>query len=220
MTAALALDVSAEMTPPPPASLPRSTDGQLLAALPTAVGCAQRFVRFTLERWGLFGLISTTEAAAAELVGDAVSATGIAIEHPSYLDLYDKRLNLVDLRLHLTRTHVVIEVWDADPTPPRPQTSAPDQAWPRNFYLPPHGGKVVWVALEIASARLHEGTRRSALPRRAGFPRPVPPAPDQPVEAMADPAVLERVLEALRRFDTTKPSADGPTTHSTTGEED
>jgi hypothetical protein len=125
MTAALALDVSAEMTPPP-ASLPRSTDGQLLAALPTAVGCAQRFVRYTLERWGLFVLIGTAETAAAELVGEAVSATGIAIEHPSYLDLYDKRLNLVDLRLHLIGTHVVIEVWDADPTPPRPQTSAPD----------------------------------------------------------------------------------------------
>lgn len=191
MTAALALDVSARM-PPPQTSLPRSTEGQLLAALPSAVGCARRFVRFTLERWRLFDLIDTADGAAAELVGDAVSATGIVIEHPSYLDLYAKQLNLLDLRLHLTDAHVVIQVWDVDPTPPWPQDPAPGQARSRKFYLPPHGGKVVWVALEIPPA----------LPRRAGYPRPVPPAPARPVEAMTDPALLERVRDGLHRLDT------------------
>lgn len=110
MTAALALDLRTRMTPPQPIPMPRAADGQLLAALPSAVGCARRFVRFILERWRLFGLIDTAEAVAAELITDAVSATGIAVEHPDYLDLYDKQLNLVELRVHLTDTYVVLQV--------------------------------------------------------------------------------------------------------------
>ena len=100
MTAALALDLDLPTrVMPPPASQPRATAGQLLAALPSAVGRAQRFVRFTLERWRLFGLIDSAETVVAELVTDAVAATGIAVEHPGYLDLYEKQVNLLDLRV-------------------------------------------------------------------------------------------------------------------------
>lgn len=210
MTAALALDLSTRMTPPPPIPVPRAADGQLLAALPSAVGCARRFVRFTLERWRLFGLIGTAEAVVAELVTDAVSATGIAVEHPGYLDLYDKQLNLVELRVHLTDTHVVLQVWDTDPSAPWPREPALELPRSRNFYLPPHGGKVVWVALEISLALRHEEARRPALPRRAGYPRrAVPPAPVHPVRAMTDPVLLERVRDGLHRLDP-QPPADGP----------
>jgi hypothetical protein len=204
MTAALALDPPTGMTPPPPVPVPHATDGQLLAALPSAVGCARRFVRFTLERWQLFGLINAAEDVAAALVTDAVSTTGIAVEHPGYLDLYDKQLNLVDLRVHLTDTHVVLQVWDTDPSPLWPR----EQPRSRNFYLPPHGGKVVWVALEISVVLRHEEARRPALPRRAGYPRrPVPPAPVHPVKAMTDPVLLERVRDGLRQLDTQPPGA-------------
>lgn len=220
MTAALALDLDppTRMTPPP-ASQPRATDGQLLAALPSAVGCARRFVRFTLERWRLFGLIDTAETVAAELVADAVSATGISVEHPGYLDLYDKQLNLVDLRVHLTDTDVVLLVWDSDPSPPRLQELALEQSRSRNFYLPQHGGKVVWAALEISVGLRHEEARRPALPRRTGYPcRPIPPTPADPVRAMTDPVLLERVRDGLNQLDIHPPSHD-PDSHGAPREE-
>lgn len=200
MTTARVPDLTAGITPAP---LPPSADGQLLAALPSAVSCAQRFVRFTLERWRLFDLVDLTETVTTELVSDAVSSTGVIVEHPNYLDLYDKQLNLIDLRLHLAETHVIVQVWDADPTPPRPRER--EYADSRNFYLPQHGGKVVWAALEIPPTLLHEGTRRPGLlPRRAGYPcRPVPPAADSPVEVMAEPALLERVRDGIQQLNST-----------------
>jgi hypothetical protein len=142
-------------------------------------------------------------AVTTELVSDAVSVTGVVVEHPSYLDLYDKQLNLIDLRLHLAGTRVVVQVWDADPTPPRPREPEPEHATFRNFYLPRYGGKVVWAALEIPPALLHEGARLPALPRRAGYPRwPVPHAPASPVEVMREPVLLERVRDGLQQLDT------------------
>ncbi|MGH3800147.1 MAG: ATP-binding protein [Pseudonocardiaceae bacterium] len=205
MTAALALELPTRMTPLP-AHQPRATDGQLLAALPSAVGSARRFIRFTLELWRLFDLIDTAESVVVELVTDAIRATGIAVEHPGYLDLYEKQVNLLELRVHLTDTHVVLLVWDTDPSPPWPREPAPEPRRSRNFYLPPHGGKVVWVALEIAVAARHEEARRLALPRRAGYPRrPVPPAPVRPVKAMTDPVLLERVRDGLHRLATQPP---------------
>ncbi|MEO6087018.1 MAG: hypothetical protein ABIQ18_28290, partial [Umezawaea sp.] len=126
-------------------------DEQLLAALPSAVGCARRFVRYTLQRWRLQSLSDIAEVIVAELVGDAVSATGIVIEHPSYLDLFDKQLNLVGVRLQLIGTSVLVDVWDADPTPPWPREPAQERAETgsvptapraeyRTYYLPPTGG--------------------------------------------------------------------------------
>lgn len=219
MTAALTVDPPTSMRPQPSVSGPRATDEQLLAALPSAIGCARRFVRFTLERWRLFDLIDIAETAVAELVRDAVAATGVTVEHPSYLDLYDKHLNLVALQLHLTDIHLVIQVWDADPTPPWPREPAPEQARSLRFYLTPLGGKVVWVALEIPAALRNEEAHRPALPRRAGYPRrPIPPAPARPVRAMTDPVLLERVRDGLRRLGT-EPLGDGPNSYGTPKEE-
>src|SRR5512139_1148839 len=105
MTITLDRDLVVEMTSPP--SVPQSADHQLLAALPNAVSCAQRFVRFTLERWRLHQLIDIAEAVTTELVSDAVSVTGVVVEHPTYLDLLDRHLNLIDLELHTAGFQVV-----------------------------------------------------------------------------------------------------------------
>lgn len=224
MTAALALERPLTMPVPPPPPLQRM-DEQLLAALPSAVGCARRFVRYTLERWRLQSLIDTAEVLVAELVGDAVAATGIVIEHPSYLDLYDKQLNLVGVQLQLIGTDVLVEVWDADPTPPWPREPAPERADTdslhtvprveyRTYYLPPTGGKVVRVELEISPASSVENMDL-ALPRQAGFRRrQLFPSPARPVEMMADPVVLQRVVDGLRQLNTDGPSSGGPTAHT------
>lgn len=231
MTAALALERHPTMTPPqPPPSL--SMEDQLLAALPSAVDCARRFVRYTLEQWRLHNLIDTAEIVVAELIGDAVAATGIVIEHPSYLDLYDKQLTLVDLRLQRLGTRVLIEVWDTDPTPPWPREPAPGRAeasspraaarvQSRTYYLPPPRGKVVRVELEIPPDGSLEDTQELALPRRAGRPhRQMFPAPARPVEIMTNPVLLQRVLDGLRQLDTDEPPGDEHTTNPNTTRED
>lgn len=216
MVTALAKDMP--VVTPPQKPLPSPKDRQLLAALPSAVGCARRFVRFTLERWRVLVLADAAEAIAAELVGNAVLDSGITVQHPSYADLYDKHLNLVDLRLHLACAQIVIQVWDANPT--RSETADQNQAGSRNVYLPPQGGKVVWVALKVPREVLLDGTRALALPRRADYPRvPVPPSPTGPVAAMTDPIMLERVRDGLARLEIDRPPNEQPTSPESSREE-
>lgn len=129
MTAALTLERPPPMTPPTPrpARRPELMGEQVLAALPSAVGTAQRFVRHTLEQGGLPGMADAAEAVVTELVSDAVARTGIPVEHPGYLDLYGKHLNLVMLRLLVLGDHVLVEVRDTGPVPPGPlNEEAPD----------------------------------------------------------------------------------------------
>lgn len=92
--------------------------------------------------------------------------------------------------------------------------------WP-NSCLPPTGGKVVRVALEIPPVGSLEDTQELALPRRAGLPRgQVPPVPARPVEMITDPVLLQRVLDGLRQLDTDDPPGDGRTTHTDITNED
>lgn len=223
MTAALTLERPPTMTPPtPPPARPEPMDEQLLAALPSAVGCAQRFARHTLEQWRLHGLVDTAEAVVAELVSDAVARTGIAVDHPGYLDLHGKHLNLVAVRLLVIGDRVLIEVWDADPTPPRPPDEEAPGAQRRRtqpgvralaYDRAPTGGTVARVDLEVPPAGSLEDTQELVLPRRTGFPRrPVPPPPARPIEVMGDPVLLRRVLDGLHRLRTGDPSENPPAT--------
>jgi hypothetical protein len=221
MTAALAIENSETMTPPAD-RVATLTDNQLLAALPTAVDCARRFVRFTLERWRLHSLIATAEVVVAELVANAIAATGIDIERLSYQNLNQARLNLVDVRLRLIGGRVRIEVWDSDPNLPEPRHADADVAdrspealgfrvW--SFHKPLTGGKVVRVELGIPPAGSLEDTEELALPRRDGFfDRPTPPALTAPIEVTNDPLVLQRVLDGLRRWNPGEPTSRPPST--------
>lgn len=84
-----------------------------LRALPTAPACARLHTKQLAWEWGLARLTDTAEAVVSELVTNAYETT---VRHQ--LDAP------IALRLSSNGHQVLIEVWDADPIPPRPP--APD----------------------------------------------------------------------------------------------
>jgi anti-sigma regulatory factor (Ser/Thr protein kinase) len=79
-----------------------------LGALPTAAACARLHTKQLLWEWGLARLADTAELVVSELVTNAYETT---VRHQ--LDAP------IALRLSSNSRQVLIEVWDADPTPPR-----------------------------------------------------------------------------------------------------
>ena len=78
-----------------------------LGALPTAVACARLHVRRVLWEWGLGELAEVSEAVVSELITNAYETT------------IRRRLPTpIRLRLSSNGDQALIEVWDADPTPP------------------------------------------------------------------------------------------------------
>lgn len=126
-----------------------------LGALPTAPACARLHTKQLLWEWGLVRLADTTEAVVSELVTNAYETT---VRH---------RLDAaLALRLSSNGHQVLIEVWDADPTPPRPPVldadnlplaeggrglflvAALSERW-SCYTVSSSGGKVVWA--EVSS---------------------------------------------------------------------
>ena len=81
-----------------------------LGALPTAVPCARLHVRQLAWEWGLDGLAESTELLVSELVTNAIQAMKQQDDQPA-----------VRLRLSSDNARLLIEVWDADPRPPKPK---------------------------------------------------------------------------------------------------
>jgi anti-sigma regulatory factor (Ser/Thr protein kinase) len=123
-----------------------------LGALLTAPSCARGLVKQLLWEWGLTKLIEVSEAIVSELVTNAVEAT---IRHQLGTP--------IALRLSSNGRQVLIEIWDADPTPPQlsafglddlPSADAESgrglflvaslsERW--SCYTLGRGGKVVWA---------------------------------------------------------------------------
>jgi anti-sigma regulatory factor (Ser/Thr protein kinase) len=179
------------------------------AATLTAPRCARAFVRHTLTSWLLADLVDDAEAIVAELVTNAVQATGSTDPDPTYADLAE--LALLGVQVRVTGRSLFIEVWDDDREPPTPDTDTdPDE---RGRGLPivralsvgsgtwtsSRGGKVVWARLdagpEIATVPQF---RPTPLPR--GYRRVVFAAARQPSEhALADLALMDRITHSARR---------------------
>jgi hypothetical protein len=157
-----------------------------LVAVSTAVGCAGRLVRCTLQDWGIGRTeVKAAELRTAELATNAVQA--IAASH---------RLNVISIRvLHFGRS-VVIEVKDGDPRPPILQDPHPDFHW--DYYLPNGGGKVVWFELGLPRRPLDDDTVELSwlLPLR--HPKY---GSALAMEAENDPELLQRVRDGLRALD-------------------
>jgi len=124
----------------------------VLAALPTAPGCARLHATAVLHEWGLGALTETGELVTSELVTNAILA---ATELPAHVYV---GLPTVHLRLLADEHGVVIGVWDANPHSPAPQQAAPDEESGRGLMLvdalyerwgsetvPGWSGKVVWA---------------------------------------------------------------------------
>jgi anti-sigma regulatory factor (Ser/Thr protein kinase) len=79
-----------------------------LAALPTAVSCARLHAKQILWEWGFTDLSEDGELIVSELVTNALQVT-----------VEGKLSTPLRLWLSSNRARVLIEVWDADRTPPR-----------------------------------------------------------------------------------------------------
>jgi anti-sigma regulatory factor (Ser/Thr protein kinase) len=155
-----------------------------LAALSTAPGCARLFVRAVCRQWRTPA--DQTDIAvllASELVTNSVEATGILSPDPEY-PVVHAFARLIGIRLLEFERSLVIEVWDTSVDPPRLLDADDESEHGRGLqlvdalslrwghYYARVGGKIVWCELALL--------------------------PDQPDGRDRDPAVLQRVLEALQ----------------------
>jgi anti-sigma regulatory factor (Ser/Thr protein kinase) len=143
--------------PPAPAEQLRFSVTLTLAAVPTAVGAARRYVRSELASAGLAALIEDAELVASELVTNAIKATGVMATEPTWVEL--EGLAVIRIRLCFAKSSVFIEVWDHDATQPKPKVATADDVSGRGLLIVtslcvrwnvrrvPAGGKVVWAEL-------------------------------------------------------------------------
>lgn len=149
-----------------------------LTAQPSAVNCADLFVRFTLTEWSLQGMQQDTSKIACEVVDSVVRVADQST--PGF----------ITVRLRLRDDCLVIEVTDEQPTQ---QGGLPaGLAGKRAGVEPvPGGGKLVWCELPLPY-----GVTASAVP----LPRRERKASrsSEPVEpAEVDPQVIQRILSGL-----------------------
>lgn len=147
----------ATVTPPRIPTEPlRFTKTLTLAAVPTAVSAARRYVRDELTRVGLSALIEDAELVASELVTNAMLATGVVATDPAWAEL--EGLAVIRIRLVFTQSGVIVEVWDRDTSLPVQQQSGDDAEGGRGLIIVNalctrwdsrrvDDGKVVWGEL-------------------------------------------------------------------------
>ncbi|MEV4316306.1 ATP-binding protein [Actinocrispum sp. NPDC049592] len=157
-------------------------DDLRLVALPTAMNCADMFVRFALREWHLVALQDEASHVASELVANVVERNTEQV--PGFLTL----------RLRLHGDCLVIEVEDGEVLPPFLPKSLEGRKG--GAMANPAGGNYMWC--EVA---LPTGMNASAvpLPRRE---RRKPPASasshaDEPADV--DDEFFERLLSKLNR---------------------
>ncbi|MFJ6824854.1 ATP-binding protein [Streptomyces niveus] len=163
-----------------------AVDRLVLVALSEAVGRAREFAAEALRSWGVVDALDDVVLVASELVTNAVRATGQKAGHR------------VAVQLRVAGRSLYIEVWDNVPGVPEVKHLEADAEGGRGLQLvealttrwgicqPRSGGKVVWAELPLP-----------------GVPEPppggVPPlGPEFGAELLADVALMERALEALR----------------------
>jgi hypothetical protein len=113
----------------------------VLAATHTALTCTSLLVQHTLETWRLQAALDQVEAAALQLVRNAVEATGTMDEHPDFKRV--DYLNTIVVGLRQAGAAVVVEVSDSSPEPP----NRPPPAGHRSGFLILDYGKVVRTAV-------------------------------------------------------------------------
>lgn len=162
MTAVVERPVTPVMYPTPPPER-QYVDELTLAALQSAVGCAQLLVRHALHSRRLRQQdADTAERLLGELVAHAVATTGVATSLPIYDDVFD-HLALISVRLQFTPDSLGMEVWDTGTTPPEAQrglsqVAADSRDW--GYYLSTDGERVVWC--DVAARAPEDGPVETA----------------------------------------------------------
>lgn len=162
-------------------------DDLKLVALPSAINCADLFVRFTLAEWRVDTMIPevrrATEALITSVVGNA-----------------DKKSTptMLLFRLRLSGNTLAIEIEDDRQTP--------TLKVPRSLHGPNSGTTMLSTGKQLiwAEVPLPKGMDATVVPLpRRGTTRAAAAAAPPPVEVPAaddlSPDVMERILEGLRR---------------------
>ena len=154
-------------------------DDLRLVAAPTAVNCAEMFVRFALLEWRLRPLADDGAAVIRHLVRSSVEGA----------DKRSPRFLTVRLRLH--RDVVVVELDDDRPGEP-PELPG----WTINTVALPGGHRTAWCELPLPAGLT------GALPTRAPHRMPSPATEYPPEEPLPEPdfldsQILQRVLHGL-----------------------
>lgn len=155
-------------------------DDLQLIAQPSAVNCADLFVRFSLAEWSLRPLADEASEVARQLVSAAV-------------DSADSRSpGFITVRLRLRGDGLVIEVEDDQPASGAEPPTVPGR---RTDVMRMGHGKLVWCELPLpggvsaSAVRLPQRERR----RSPAAERAANEAPE------VDPHVMERILAGLSR---------------------
>ncbi|MET9145639.1 MULTISPECIES: ATP-binding protein [unclassified Streptomyces] len=170
-----------------------------LAATPTAASCARIFVAHALREWQADALVQDAQLVVSELVTNAVQATGVPKESPTWLEL--EGLQLLHVGVYGHGRSVTIQVWDSSKEPPVKQ-KAGGEAWAESgrglaivealalhvghFFLST-GGKVVWAELALPGVV-------QPLPRR------MPKDLSNVVLPQSDPDTLLKLLDGLQKL--------------------
>jgi hypothetical protein len=162
-------------------------DDLQLVALPTAVNCAELFVRFALTEWSLKVLLDD----AADVARDLVSAA---------VDVADQKApTLITVRLRLHHDCLVIEVESAATSAPTAGSSSPDGRRTGVVDLGPRG-QLAWYELPLPG-----GMNASAVPLpRRQHRRSAEADRQQKLEELSqasdvDADVMRRILFGLNR---------------------
>ncbi|MFD7086797.1 ATP-binding protein [Streptomyces sp. NPDC059896] len=155
----------------------RFFDQLSLAAVRSAVSASRHFLRLTLSTWQAPLIEDDALLIASELVTNAVAATGILADRPTWSELAE--LSLVAVRLVGLRDSVVIEVWDASGESPVLRHADDDAENGRGLFLVQQlaqrwgsyriaGGKVVWAELAVSPPAPMPLPQRQKSARSAG----------------------------------------------------
>ncbi|GAB1516549.1 hypothetical protein JCM33774_85940 [Actinophytocola sp. KF-1] len=168
-------------------------DDLKLVALPSAVNCADLFVRFTLTEWRVESIVPdvrrTAEALVKAVVGDAKPTS---------------TPTMLLFRLRLSGTSLAVEIED--------DRTSPELRVPRTLAGPNSGVQLLSTGKQLlwCEVPLPKGMDATVVPLpRRGTTRAAAAAAPPPAEiAAADdlsPDVMERILKGLRRGE-----SDGP----------
>ena len=166
-------------------------DDLRLVALPTAVNCADMFVRFALREWSLVQIQDDASHVACELVHAVVGRSD------------PKAPGFITLRLRLHGDCLVIEVEDVAVQPPVvPDTLEGRQA---GAVAMPNGGNLVWCEVGLPTGI---NAQAVPLPRRERRKPPASAGPAEPESAEVDDEFFERLLSKLNRSPEPPPNGD------------
>ena len=163
-------------------------DDLRLVALPSAVNCAELFVRFTLTEWHVPQIIDDVRETAKRMVL-AVIATVVEGSDPT----------MITIRLRLRGSTVVVELQD-DRSSPRLVVPRSLSGKVSGIETLSRGRQLIWCELSLPTGMdatvvplPRRGTTRATKPRSKEI--------DEAVDLNND--VMQRILDGLRRDDPT-----------------